>query len=248
MKDGVIRNVISTSKCAAGTGEFIVQQFQRMGLSLEDGLNEAGAGELVRLATRCSVHLKSDATHKLNKGECGPGDIARSLIHDLALKVNNMIESVDWPVGRILVSGGVAQNNLFTTFLRGYFEDSEILVLPESPYLEAFGASLFASDSSADLPSKNAADYFLPSVREFERLRPLGEAESLVDFRVKQSETEEIEHNGEYILGVDAGSTTTKAVLLNATDGSVGASCYLRTLGNPIRATKNCLAVNRKGR
>lgn len=241
MKDGAIRNVISTSKCAAGTGEFIVQQFQRMGLSLDDGLNEAEAGELVRLATRCSVHLKSDATHKLNKGECGPGDIARSLIHDLALKVNNMIESVDWPVRSILVSGGVAGNNLFTSFLRGYFEDSEILVLSESPYLEAFGASLFASESSAGLPSKNAADYFLPSVREFERLRPLAEAESLVDFRVKQSEAEEIEHNGEYILGVDAGSTTTKAVLVNAADGSVGASCYLRTLGNPIRATKNCL-------
>ncbi|MBW2622583.1 MAG: hypothetical protein JRD68_06725 [Deltaproteobacteria bacterium] len=242
MKDGVIRNVISTSKCAAGTGEFIVQQFQRMGLSLEDGLKEAEAGELVRLATRCSVHLKSDATHKLNKGECGPGDIARSLIHDLALKVGNMIESADWPVGRIIVCGGVAGNSLFAAFLREYFTDSEILVLPESPYLEAFGASLFASEQSADLFSKNAADYFLPTVREFERLRPLTEAEPLLDFRVKQSGLEEIKPDGEYILGVDAGSTTTKAVLLNATDGSVGASCYLRTLGNPIHAAKNCLA------
>jgi len=41
MKDGMIANVISTSKCAAGTGEFIVQQLQRMGLSLEQGLEEA---------------------------------------------------------------------------------------------------------------------------------------------------------------------------------------------------------------
>lgn len=242
MKHGVIRNVIATSKCAAGTGEFIVQQFQRMGLSLENGLKEAETGELVRLATRCSVHLKSDATHKLNKGECTPGDIARSLIHDLALKVSNMVESADWPAGRIIVSGGVAGNSLFASFLSSFFENSEILVLPESPYLEAFGASLFAAESYADLPSKIAVDYFLPSVQEFERLRPLSEARSLVDFRVKQNEAEEIRQGNEYILGVDAGSTTTKAVLLNATDGSVGASCYLRTLGNPIRATKNCLA------
>ena len=31
MKNGIIKNIISTSKCAAGTGEFIVQQLQRMG-------------------------------------------------------------------------------------------------------------------------------------------------------------------------------------------------------------------------
>ena len=241
MKDGVIRNVISTSKCAAGTGEFIVQQFQRMGLSLEEGLKEAEKGELVRLATRCSVHLKSDATHKLNKGECGPGDIAHSLIHDLALKVSDMIESADWPAGRIVVTGGLAANGLFVKFLRGFFRDSEIIIPPESLYLEAFGASLFASDMAADFPSGNPVDMFHPEVLEFERLKPLTEAESLLDFRVKKSEMSGIKEGVEYILGVDAGSTTTKAVLLNSSDGTVGASCYLRTLGNPIGATKNCL-------
>ena len=30
MRNGIIKNIISTSKCAAGTGEFIVQQLQRM--------------------------------------------------------------------------------------------------------------------------------------------------------------------------------------------------------------------------
>ena len=38
MKNGIIKNIISTSKCAAGTGEFIVQQLQRMGLSIEQGI------------------------------------------------------------------------------------------------------------------------------------------------------------------------------------------------------------------
>jgi len=39
MKDGVIKNIISTSKCAAGTGEFIVQQLQRMGMTIEEGIS-----------------------------------------------------------------------------------------------------------------------------------------------------------------------------------------------------------------
>jgi len=33
VRNGTIRNIISSSKCAAGTGEFIVQQFRRMGMA-----------------------------------------------------------------------------------------------------------------------------------------------------------------------------------------------------------------------
>ena len=241
MKGGMIKNIISTSKCAAGTGEFIVQQFQRMGLSLEEGLKASEKGRIVQLATRCSVHCKSDATHKLNKGECQPGDIARSLIYDLAKKVSEMIETAGWPTGLIVVSGGVARNRLFVKNFKEFYPDSEVVVLPESPYLEAFGASLYAEElsESAVIPSRGkwikAADI------TFERLSPLAEAEPLLDYRVQADTPKEIVPGGSYILGVDAGSTTTKAVLFNEKDGSVGASCYLRTLGNPVLAAKKCL-------
>lgn len=93
MKNGVIKNVISSSKCAAGTGEFIVQQLERMGLSIKQGIEECSKGQIVRLATRCSVHCKSDATHKLNKGECKPQDIAKTLVHNLARNICNIPSS-----------------------------------------------------------------------------------------------------------------------------------------------------------
>ncbi|HOS41883.1 MAG TPA: hypothetical protein PLG31_19300, partial [Spirochaetota bacterium] len=38
LRSGVVKNVLSTTKCAAGTGEFIVQQLQRMDYSLEEGI------------------------------------------------------------------------------------------------------------------------------------------------------------------------------------------------------------------
>ncbi len=41
----MIKNIIATSKCAAGTGEFIVQQFHRMGMTLEQGLNAYESGK-----------------------------------------------------------------------------------------------------------------------------------------------------------------------------------------------------------
>jgi activator of 2-hydroxyglutaryl-CoA dehydratase len=126
MKDGIIRNIISTTKCAAGTGEFIVQQFQRMNLSLEEGLEAAKSGKEVQLATRCSVHCKSDATHKLNKGECSPADIAFSLVNDLGKKVMNMLDMADWPRDLIVVTGGLVNNKLLIKNLENSLKTSKI--------------------------------------------------------------------------------------------------------------------------
>lgn len=242
MTDGVIKNVIATSKCAAGTGEFIVQQFQRMGMTLEQGLQAYQTGKRVQLATRCSVHCKSDATHKLNKGECSRGDIARSLIEDLAQRVVDMVGSAKWPARRIVVSGGVAANRPFMDALANRFPEASVELVEQSTCLEAFGASLFAEAIS--LEAAGSARKLTVSARqhELDTLPPLRQAEHLLDYRVKPGPEElQVVRDGRYILAVDAGSTTTKAVLLNVDDCSVGASCYLRTLGNPVAAATKCL-------
>jgi predicted CoA-substrate-specific enzyme activase len=241
MKAGRIKNIFSTSKCAAGTGEFIAQQFQRMGMSLTEGLAASREGNIVQLASRCSVHCKSDATHKLNKGECSPSDIARSLIHDLAKKVAEMVLLAQWSTGTIVITGGVTLNEIFVEYLRNIFADSRIVLLPESPYFEAFGAALYASELSADAIDSVRENWIRDIDADFEILQPLKDAEPLLDYRVVDVAGSRITDGVSYILAVDAGSTTTKAVLMNASDGSIGASCYLRTLGNPIAATKKCL-------
>ena len=43
------------------------------------------------------------------------------------------------------------------------------------------------------------------------------------------------------VLGLDAGSTTTKAILLDPATNGVVASHYTRTKGDPIAATRECL-------
>ena len=58
------------------------------------------------LASRCSVHCKSDATHKLNKGECMPADIACSLIAGLATRVARLIAATGWRHERVLSPAG----------------------------------------------------------------------------------------------------------------------------------------------
>lgn len=240
MKEGIIRNIISTTKCAAGTGEFLVQQFQRMDLSLDEGLEAAQSGKDVQLATRCSVHCKSDATHKLNKGECGPADIAFSLISDLGKKVLNLIDMAEWPHDVILVTGGLVRNELFMHDLQNSLTTSKIVVLPESGCIEAFGACLYAGEEQ---------EHRLPIPRAVQKTErhlldtccPLNHASNHVDYRVRSSNDMVVKDGGSYILGVDAGSTTTKAILFNAEGRTVDASCYLRTHGNPVAATKQCL-------
>ena len=238
LRNGRIRNIISSSKCAAGTGEFLGQQFQRMGYSLEQGIEAYSEGSRVDLATRCSVHCKSDATHKLNKGECTRADIARSLVDSLAEKIRNMIELSQWPAGLIFVTGGVANNSPFIAHLKHLMEKSEIIMMEESPYFGAFGASLFASERNASPPAVSRYDE--PGFSS-EMLAPLKEYEHLLDYRVKNSDENNITEGRSYILALDAGSTTTKAVLFDAENGSIGAACYLRTLGNPVLAVKECL-------
>ncbi|MFX1366158.1 MAG: acyl-CoA dehydratase activase [Promethearchaeota archaeon] len=239
IKNGIIKNIISTSKCAAGTGEFIVQQLQRMGLSIEEGIKISKEGEFTQLATRCSVHCKSDATHKLNKGECEPKDIAKTLINDLARKVSEMIQTAQWPTKLVLVSGGVTQNKVFIENLSRFLPNSDIKVLPESPYLEAFGASIFASE--LEKTSNSTKDWLKPLKFEFQTHEPLSQSKSLLDYRVNIDNERRVKERVKYILGIDAGSTTTKAVLFNTSTCSVDASVYLRTLGNPILATKQCI-------
>ncbi len=242
LKNGSIKNITSTTKCAAGTGEFLVQQFKRMDMTLLEGIEASRSGTDVKLATRCSVHCKSDATHKLNKGECSPNDIARSLLSDLAGKIHRMVDFVHWPVKKIVVAGGVSQNQEFIAILRDRLPDSELVVLDLSPSLEAYGAALFASEIPDDGSSLAAADLFNSQHLEFEIITPLKASSDLLDFRVRERDARRVEPQGRYILGVDAGSTTTKAVLFNIERGTVDASCYLRTHGNPVAATRNCLA------
>ncbi|UCC20363.1 MAG: hypothetical protein JSV62_03485 [Promethearchaeota archaeon] len=239
MKDGIIKNIISSTKCAAGTGEFIIQQLQRMGMTIEEGIMASLHGEITQLATRCSVHCKSDATHKLNKGECRPEDIAKTLIRDLASKVSKMIDSAQWSTDLIVIAGGVTLNKVFIENLQDFLISSEIRVLPESHFLEVFGASLYASEIQEEIPHQER--WFKESSIEFERHDPLKNAESLLDYRVRKHMQGRIIEGDSYILGIDAGSTTTKAVLFNVSDCSVGASVYLRTLGNPVLATKQCI-------
>ena len=139
LKGTRIVSVLSHNKCAAGSGEFFVQQIGRLGLDLEQAIDRSFAGKVVPLASRCSVHCKSDITHKLNRHEATPEDILHTLHDSMADKVVALLEKGQRPVKRLLVVGGVAQNRALIAALRDKLPHTQFVVLPESPYFEAWG-------------------------------------------------------------------------------------------------------------
>ncbi len=68
-KNNKIITSFSGNKCASGTGEFFKQQLARMNMKLDDINSIPEHCCVLKLSSRCSVFMKSDCTHRLNKGE-----------------------------------------------------------------------------------------------------------------------------------------------------------------------------------
>jgi predicted CoA-substrate-specific enzyme activase len=233
LAEGRIANVLSHNKCAAGSGEFFVQQIGRMGLSLEDAIRRSFQGKVVPLASRCSVHCKSDITHKLNRQEATPEDILRTLHDSMASKVVALLEQAQRELPRVLLIGGLTHNGAMVAALREKLPATEFAVLPESPWFEAWGGALLTRDKplykSPNFSVRPKLSHLPPLHRYADRVEVIGAA-------VRQAPPE-----GPMVLGVDAGSTTTKAVLLDPATGEVVASHYTRTNGDPVTAVRECL-------
>jgi predicted CoA-substrate-specific enzyme activase len=232
----------SGNKCASGTGEFFKQQLARMDLHLTDINDIPDNSCVLKLSSRCSVFMKSDCTHRLNKGEARKGDIVLSLSDVMATKVIDFLKRARISKGKVLLVGGVTLNQYILRFVRERMPGIEFIVPPQAPYFEAYGAALLAKNSGSALPS--LSKLFKPGKVQFKRFKNLKTAESRVTYL--SSQKAKVVAGREYILGVDGGSTTTKACLIDMETDEITVSFYGRTHGDPVKALKNCLAEMKK--
>ncbi len=232
-KDGKICAVKAGNKCASGTGEFFVQQLRRIGMSVEEAAPVAGKGAPYRVSGRCSVFCKSDCTHAANKG-IPKERIAAGLCEMIAGKI---IEVTSQTPGRekVMVIGGMAQNQAVIDHLRGKIK--EVVVPREAHYFEALGAAVWALEhETIALPIPNRI--FKEIGHTFSAHVPLRTFQAMVEF--KELERGTVRPGDRCLLGLDVGSTTTKAVLVRMNDDLILKSVYLRTNGNPVEASRSC--------
>lgn len=233
--DGSIVSVHSGNKCAAGTGEFFLQQIRRMGLSIDEAVAAASKGEAYRIAGRCSVFCKSDCTHALNKG-VPVRDIAAGLCRMMADKVDELIK--DMPSRSIMIIGGGSLNTAVVDLLR--LRHDRVIVPDCGLVFEAYGAALWAAGNRCVRHPVAPAELVVELRSGVSVHPPLTGAVKLVEFR--DAVNAEPREGDVCVLGLDVGSTTTKAVLLRTTDKRVLADVYLRTNGDPLRASRECYA------
>ncbi len=233
--DGKISNVLSHNKCAAGSGEFFVQQIGRMQLTNEEAIERSFMGKVVPLASRCSVHCKSDITHKLNRKEASPEDILHTLHDSMADKVVSLLEKAQRRLGQVLVIGGVSRNAALLSALREKLPSTQFTVLPESLCFEAWGCALLTRDDPRynypKISPQPVPDSFPPLHCQAARVQVIAPL------------PHQTPPDGFLVLGLDAGSTTTKAVLLDPDTMNVVASHYTRTRSDPVAATRECLGT-----
>jgi len=236
---GKIVNSFSGNKCASGTGEFLKQQLARMDMKLEDIENIPESAKAYPISTRCSVFMKSDCTHKLNKREATKNDIVFSLSHVMAVKVIDFLKRAKITSGKVILTGGITRNRHIIRFIREKAAEIDFIVPESAPVFEALGAALLAVEFGSPLPKP--VNLIKPGEVRFETLGNLRDWESKV--RVFEKPDGRVKAGGKYILGVDGGSTTTKVCLVDMETDEVAASHYGRTHGDPVKALKECLRV-----
>jgi len=232
-KKGKVSRISSGNKCASGTGEFFLQQIRRMNIGISEAVDLARQSDNPHhLSGRCSVFCKSDCTHALNKGE-PIGDVAAGLGRMIAKKIEELLVKVD--AKKVLVVGGTAQNGVVIDFLRQSIPHVE--VPNEAPCFEALGAAIYALKNKLT-PEITKNNYFKDVASSFETLSPLSKFVDQVSF--KDLPFEAVRAGDTCVVGLDVGSTTTKAVLFRLADEKILCAKYLRTNGSPIEASRQC--------
>ena len=230
--------------CAGGTGSFIDQMASLLQTDAT-GLNEYAKHyqAIYPIAARCGVFAKTDIQPLINDGATKE-DLSASIFQAV---VNQTISGLACgkPIrGHVAFLGGPLHflSELQAAFVRTLKLDGEHTIAPDNSHLFAAIGSAMNADGKTEisllalkkrLEEKVAIDF------EVARLEPLFKNQEEYDaFLARQSVNNVVTadlstYEGNCYLGIDAGSTTTKAALVGE-DGSLLYSFYSNNHGNPL--------------
>ena len=231
--------------CAGGTGAFIDQMASLLHTDAA-GLDELAsrATHVHPIASRCGVFAKSDIQPLINQGAAHE-DLAASIFRAVATQTISGLACGRPIRGNVVLLGGPLH---FLPRLREAFAavlpaPACTFTAPEKAQLYvAMGAALLAGEQPVALSAmQTRLDGAAASHLESRRMRPLfADSSQLHAFEerhgaasVPQREIEDAA--GDCYLGIDAGSTTIKAVITNE-DDEIVFSHYASNEGDPVAA------------
>ncbi|MEW6143372.1 MAG: acyl-CoA dehydratase activase [Chloroflexota bacterium] len=235
LEDGLKKpwKVASNPLCAAGTGRFLEQQAYRLGISMDDFARLAleCEGNVPRIAARCSVFAKSDLIHLQQKGVQLP-----AMLYALCESIARMVASLQKGAFEepVYFVGGVAANGAIVRALDEVFSarngrEVRVIVPEDALHVEALGDALLSIGKHSDvrlLPDTGTGQRYFETAKLEETAVPEPVAGLVVNTPCCG------------YLGVDVGSTSTKAVVLDESGEKILAKNYIMTAGRPVDAVR----------
>jgi len=237
--------------CAGGTGAFIDQMATLLDVSMTE-LDELSFkhDQIYTIASRCGVFAKSDIQPLLNQG-ARKENIAASIYQAVVDQTVSGLSQGRIIAGKVVFLGGPLTffKGLQLSFKNGLKLSDENAIFPQNAeYFVAMGAALYA-ESESEMPYKEVIKKVKESVKNQKLTNTFSplfkdekEYEKFID-RHSKNKVDRIDiHNykGEAYLGIDAGSTTTKLVLI-AKSHEILYEYYGPNHGNPVETIKNKL-------
>ena len=238
--------------CAGGTGAFIDQMAILLNTDA-DGLNEAAKDYTIiyPIAARCGVFAKTDIQPLINEG-APIENLAASIFQAVVNQTISGLACGHRIKGNVAFLGGplTYMSELRNRFIETLDLSPDEVVFPEnSKYFVALGAAFMAEKSrSVSLSTlleriENVDPLAAASTKRVEPLfKDQAEYEEFKarhdKAKIKRKPLEQC--RGALFLGIDAGSTTTKAALIDREQNLVY-SYYKNNEGNPLEATRELL-------
>lgn len=232
--------------CAGGTGAFIDQIASLLNTDAS-GLNELAKGfdTIYPIAARCGVFAKTDIQPLINEG-VKKENIAVSVLQAVVNQTITGLACGKKITGKVAFLGGPL---FFLSELRNRFIDTlkltnEDIIFPENSQLfVAQGAALLSKENSNFFTVEELEKKFQrlneKDTSDTTRLQPLFKDEKELKEFYERHEKEKIDtvdlttYKGDAFLGIDAGSTTIKVVLISE-NSEILYSHYSHNKGNPL--------------
>ena len=238
--------------CAGGTGAFIDQMAILLNTDA-DGLNEAAKDYTIiyPIAARCGVFAKTDIQPLINEG-APIENLAASIFQAVVNQTISGLACGHRIRGNVAFLGGplTYMSELRKRFIETLQLAPEEVIFPEnSKYFVAMGAA-FMADKCDEVSLSTLVDRIENvdplATASTKRVEPLFRNQAEYEefkarhdkARIKRKPLEECK--GALFLGIDAGSTTTKAALIDR-DENLVYSYYKNNEGNPLEATRELL-------
>lgn len=242
-EEGNLKNLITNSVCAAGTGIFFDQQLKRLNLSYEDTEKfSLSTQHIPTIASRCTVFAKTDLINRQQEGYTKQ-EIWIGLCRGMATGVLQTLLKGRILKGKTVVTGGVTKNRIFMEYFKKK-ANAEIEFSEDSIFYGAIGSALLTQYIFDKIKIENASKKqrmekrnppLLLKKSQYPSFKPKEEKEEDgTEIRIHEIKRKEL---GRLYLGLDIGSTSTKAVLMDE-ENKIIADFYRRTEGDPILATQ----------